>query len=382
MVKKRKGSESEESKENKEAGATTALEGARRARKRYVGVRQRPSGRWVAEIKDTIQKIRVWLGTYDTAEEAARAYDEAACILRGANTRTNFWPCCTSRSNPALPSKIANLLLHRLKARNNPSTLITSFPPNQHQQETELADSLIDSYLNVPEHCMINESNSPSVITTSDYKDGSFKVSFSDDNCAREIDWDDNWTNHVDDNSESGKGEVEVELERELGDLYDVGFMDFQPVDVEGSTSHYSPFDIAEEMVKPIEEGNYGDEPSLLGDNIRMMKYERKFSASLYAFNGVSECLRLKLESGNAMGQQNCKEQVSDTRNNNPEMKKEDGVEDFQKKSESVEEQVRIPHISRGIVSPSTSTSWSTESGEINSLWSSLDLLPSLVADN
>ncbi|CAN1169606.1 Ethylene-responsive transcription factor ERN1 [Linum perenne] len=61
-------------------------------KKRFVGVRQRPSGRWVAEIKDTIQKIRVWLGTFDTAEEAARAYDEAACLLRGSNTRTNFWP--------------------------------------------------------------------------------------------------------------------------------------------------------------------------------------------------------------------------------------------------------------------------------------------------
>lgn len=55
-----------------------------------MGVRQRPSGRWVAEIKDSSQRVRLWLGTYDTPEEAARAYDEAARALRGSNARTNF----------------------------------------------------------------------------------------------------------------------------------------------------------------------------------------------------------------------------------------------------------------------------------------------------
>ncbi|KAK6239915.1 hypothetical protein QUC31_005384 [Theobroma cacao] len=60
--------------------------------RRFVGVRQRPSGRWVAEIKDSSQRVRLWLGTYDTPEEAARAYDEAARALRGENARTNFAP--------------------------------------------------------------------------------------------------------------------------------------------------------------------------------------------------------------------------------------------------------------------------------------------------
>ncbi|KAG5049157.1 hypothetical protein JHK85_010260 [Glycine max] len=52
----------------------------------FVGVRQRASGKWAAEIKDTSKKIRLWLGTYQTAEEAARAYDEDACLLRVVST--------------------------------------------------------------------------------------------------------------------------------------------------------------------------------------------------------------------------------------------------------------------------------------------------------
>ncbi|KAK1315786.1 Ethylene-responsive transcription factor RAP2-11 [Acorus calamus] len=60
--------------------------------RKFIGVRQRPSGRWVAEIKDSLQKVRLWLGTFDTAEDAAHAYDKAARTLRGANARTNFEP--------------------------------------------------------------------------------------------------------------------------------------------------------------------------------------------------------------------------------------------------------------------------------------------------
>jgi EREBP-like factor len=69
-------------KVNKFKGRTKKSE----PRDKFVGVRQRPSGRYVAEIKDTTQNIRMWLGTFETAEEAARAYDEAATLLRGSNT--------------------------------------------------------------------------------------------------------------------------------------------------------------------------------------------------------------------------------------------------------------------------------------------------------
>lgn len=70
----------------------TIAQPSKQAVRRFVGVRQRPSGRWVAEIKDSSQRVRLWLGTYDTPEEAARAYDEAARALRGENARTNFAP--------------------------------------------------------------------------------------------------------------------------------------------------------------------------------------------------------------------------------------------------------------------------------------------------
>ncbi|PKA49011.1 Ethylene-responsive transcription factor RAP2-11 [Apostasia shenzhenica] len=203
---------------------------------KFVGVRQRPSGRWVAEIKDTTQKIRMWLGTFETAEAAARAYDEAACLLRGANTRTNFSTrrsAATAGESP-FAARIQKLLHHKKLAGTAASTPATSTIAG--------ASSLSSSSSTITDSASSGKQCSPEVC-------GPYSV----------------------------KQSPPVLHEPYYGEEFELGC----------SWAFESMLDMGFSGMVPATAG--GEPETVAVSEFEMMKVERQISASLYAMNGVQE---------------------------------------------------------------------------------------------
>ncbi|XP_042466192.1 ethylene-responsive transcription factor ERF018-like [Zingiber officinale] len=102
------------------------------------GVRRRKWGRWVSEIRRPNSRTRIWLGSYDTPEKAARAFDAASACLRDRRARLNFLRRCTSSAG--LRARPLTVLQIQAAAARHAASASPSDGPRSESQVDDIDD--------------------------------------------------------------------------------------------------------------------------------------------------------------------------------------------------------------------------------------------------